>query len=434
MQQPNIINHVFPPELLASVFDILYGAEQLDPGLFLVPSEEQMATHFRCHPLLNAMLVCKAWYSLIKTTPKYWTSIAIGVGGVVGWGAKVPQDIQEGRLAETLEEVLQRSAQLPIQVSVVPDRISDLEIVTKALNTHARRLTSLSLLGIEDFQKRKPIPVDQIGGLLNSPFPALERFVIGPLDIIHSLDSESEEYTLNLAAPNLRRLACNQSFISPHSTSQLTHLSLTDISSEELHLGPPPGPVELPQLLELHLSDCDPGEILPTLFTPALLILIVSQHDRSRRLTAELSQYANLRELQWSDVGQEECFEEILELSPNLTRYSNYVFGTEEEVDLSNDPATILRIVEGGRGTNIRCPKLKEVCLDIADGAGINRLVTAFPSIQFLRILRDPIEFVDEEEEKAEESRVVDELRRKVDWTLGQGLWRSNGGAEVNVS
>lgn len=409
------INHVLPLELFASIVDILYEPEPPDTGPLVVPSQAQLATHFKCHPLLNVMLVCKVWYNLIKFTPRYWTSIAIGVGGVVGWGSRLPQDLQGELLAEMLEGVLKRSAQLPIQVTVVPGHIPDLAIVTQALSPHAHRLSSLSLISsIEDGDSR-PIPSDQVEGLVNTPFPALERFMIGSLGIIPPPDLGAERYAVNLTAPKLRQLACEMYFISP-SPSRLTHLSLTRVSSDHEYLEFPPGPMEFPQLLELYLSDCEPSEILPTLLTPALQSLIVCRHQGGGRLLPKPPQYANLRELQWCDVGQEQCFDEILELSPNLSRYSNYVLGTEEEVDLSYEPATIfdiIGIIGRGRETNIGWPKLKEVYLDIAAGAGINKLIQAFPSIEFLRILRDPIEAV-KDEEKVEMVKLLEELGKKV--------------------
>ncbi|KAG9048363.1 hypothetical protein FS837_000166 [Tulasnella sp. UAMH 9824] len=420
MPQPHLINHVLPPEIFTSIFDILYDAAPLEAAPLVVPSEQQMASHFKCHPLLSAMLVCKAWYSLVESTPKYWTSIAIGVGGMVGWGSMLPQDDQGELLAKMLEEILKRSAQLPIQVTVVPELIPDLAIVTKALSPHTHRLSSLSLLGNED-RRRGPIHVDRLEDLLNTPFPALQRLVIWSLGLHPHADLLSESYDVKLTAPKLRQLACDLHFISPHSTSLLTHLSLAYVTWDDPYLGLPLGPVELPQLLELYMTYCHPDKILPTLLSPALQTLIVHKHERGRRLLPKPPQYANLRELQWCDVGQEECFDEILELSPNLTRYSNYVLGTEEEVDLSLDPATIFDIIGaigGGRETNIGWPKLKEVYLDIAYGAGINELIQAFPSIEFLRILRDPIEAV-MDEEKEEEAKFLEELGRKVAFKFG---------------
>ncbi|KAG8892952.1 hypothetical protein FRC00_011295, partial [Tulasnella sp. 408] len=127
----------------------------------------------------------------------------------------------------------------------------------------------------------------------------------------------------------------------------LTHLSLYNVRWTNLDPALSSDSVELPQLLELHLSGCNPGDILPTLSTPSLQTLI-AHSDRSRtNLRANLPQYTNLRELQWGDLGTETCFQEILELSPNLIRYSNYVFGKEEELDLweIEEPATILDIV-----------------------------------------------------------------------------------------
>ncbi|KAG8899659.1 hypothetical protein FRC01_010423 [Tulasnella sp. 417] len=380
------------------------------------------------------MLVCKAWYSLIRGTPKYWTSIAIGVGGVVGWpgGPKLPEgSSQEGWLAETLKQVLQRSAQLPIQVSVAPERIWDLEVVTNALHRHAGRVSSLSLLGVEGGDPEpKPIPAEQIEGLLNTDFPALEQFAFGNLDITPPSDHQSDGYTVYLTAPRLRQLACDLQFISPRSTSYLTHLSLASLSSDLLYFGLTPVPVELPQLLKLSLSDCDPDEMLPILVTPALQTLIVSKHHSGGSFTAKPPQYANLRELQWTDVGHEGCFIEMLELSPNLTRYSNYAFGIEEGLDLGEGPATIFSIIGTPRELNIRCPKLKEVCLDRADCAEMKRLIRAFPSIQFLRILQE----VFNDDEYAEEVKILEELIGKVDLIAGRGSWRGDGDAGVNES
>ncbi|KIO21480.1 hypothetical protein M407DRAFT_218203 [Tulasnella calospora MUT 4182] len=298
MHQPISINHVLPPDLFTQVFDFLSEVERLDSKPFGIRTEEQLATHLKQQPLLQAMLVCRAWYSVIRTTPKYWTSVAIGVGGVVGWGSSLPEEIGKESLAEMLEQVVKRSGHLPIDASVVPDRIPDFGIVTNAIRKHASRLGSLSLIPYFGSKKR---------------------------------------VTERISAERLRRMACERHFIIPHSASRLTYLSLYKLRTK------PP-------------------------------------------------QYTNLRELQWSDVGSEACFQEILELSPNLTRYSNYVLGKEGELDVwaIDEPATILDIVSNDLEKKNVCSMLREVFLDVARGQEMDRLITAVPSIQLLRILRDP--------------------------------------------
>ncbi|KAG8918862.1 hypothetical protein FRC01_001619, partial [Tulasnella sp. 417] len=232
----------------------------------------------------------------------------------------------------------------------------------------------------------------------------------------------------------LRRMSCENHFVVPQSASRLTHLSLYKVRSG--NLDPPLSSisVELPRLLELRLFSCEPGEILPTLSTPALQTLVAYNNWTGVRFRSKPPLYTELRELQWSDVGPEPCFQDILELSPNLTRYSNYVLGKEDELDLwaIDDPATILGIVSQGLESKNVCSVLREVSLDVASGQEIDRLVTAVPSIQLLRVLRDPREGSDSEEKQTETS-MLEELKRKVDWEMGRGPWRS-GGVAVNGS
>ncbi|KAG8946797.1 hypothetical protein FRC04_011453 [Tulasnella sp. 424] len=372
------------------------------------------------------MLVCRAWHNLIQATPNYWTSVVIGVGGVIGWGSKLPQEIQKESFAEMLDEVLERSGQLPIQVTVVPGRVLDFEIVSNALRKNARRLRTLSLLPWSDGQGER-VPSDHIKDLLDNVFPALEQFIIGDLKISSHVQPASTADTFNLTAPELCRLACKKHMINPHSASHLNRLSLTNIWLPFPSVG-----VELPRLLDLRLFSCDTCEILPSLSTPALQTLIVFSEMVSGRLRAKPPQYVNLRELQWSDTGAEECFKEILELSPNLTRYSNYVFGKEHELDVWNisQPATVLGIVSNSPEAKARYPSLKEVCLDVAAGGEISGLIATIPSIEFIRILRDPRE-VGDDDNREEEARTLEGLSRKVDWDVGRGSWR-DGGAEAN--
>ncbi|KAG8946796.1 hypothetical protein FRC04_011452 [Tulasnella sp. 424] len=373
------------------------------------------------------MLVCRAWYNLIQATPNYWTSVAIGVGGVVGWGSKSPEETRKELFAEMLDEVLERSGQLPIQVTIVPGRVPDFEIVTNALRKNAPRLHTLSLLSCSDDHEERVPSQDHITDLLDNAFPALEQFIMGAFCISSRPRQNVVGYTFDLTAPELRRLTCDEHLINPYSSSHLNQLSLTNV-----WLPFPAGCVELPRLMDLHLFDCDPCEILPTLSTPALQTLIVFNESPRGRLRSRPPQYVNLCELQWSDRGPEECFEEILELSPNLTRYSNYVFGQEDELDVwqISEPATILGIVSNNPGAKARYHMLREVCLDIATGKEIVALIATIPSIEFIRILRDPRE-VGDDDNREEEIRILEELIGKVDWDVGRGSWK-DGGAEAN--
>ncbi|KAG8946795.1 hypothetical protein FRC04_011451 [Tulasnella sp. 424] len=423
MCQPTSINRIFPPDLFTHVFDFLHAAETPpDQSHFEIPSEEQVISRCRRHPLLTAMLVCRAWYNLIQATPNYWTSVAIGVGGVIGWGSKLPQETQKESFAEMLDEVLERSGQLPIQVTVVPGRVLDFEIVSNALRKNARRLRTLSLLPWSNGQGER-VPSDHIKDLLDNVFPALEQFIIGDLKISSHVQPASTADTFNLTAPELRQLTCERHLINPHSASHLNRLSLTKVWAPL-----PAGCVELPRLLDLHLFHCNPCEILPSLSTPALQTLIAFNESPRGRLRSRPPQYANLRELQWSDTGVEECFKEILELSPNLTRYSNYVFGKEDDLSLSDisEPATVLGIVSNNPEAKARYPLLKEVCLDVATGEEIDGLIATIPSIEFIRILRDPRE-LGSDDQKEREAKTLEELRRKVDWVVDRGSWRGGG-------
>ncbi|KIO20994.1 hypothetical protein M407DRAFT_245626 [Tulasnella calospora MUT 4182] len=62
----------------------------------------------------------------------------------------------------------------------------------------------------------------------------------------------------------------------------------------------------------------------------------------------------------------------------------------------------------------------------------MDRLITAVPSIQRLRILRDPESGDDDEEGTG--ANMLAELRKKVDWEVGRGPWRGTEGVAVNMS
>ncbi|KAG8924782.1 hypothetical protein FRC01_011061 [Tulasnella sp. 417] len=102
--------------------------------------------------------------------------------------------------------------------------------------------------------------------------------------------------------------------------------------------------VELEQLVELRITDCDPGAVLSTFSTPILGKLVLDNKRRSYVLPESLPEHQHLKELQWNDVGQDPTFTRFLSLCPNVTVYADYVVGLEDDIPLEiiDAPPTIL--------------------------------------------------------------------------------------------
>ncbi|KAG8929268.1 hypothetical protein FRC01_004615, partial [Tulasnella sp. 417] len=177
--------------------------------------------------------------------------------------------------------------------------------------------------------------------------------------------------------------------------------------------------IELPELLELRITNCKPGPVLSTFSTPALRALVIYALEMSGESPEDLPEYPHLRDLQWFDVGNDPAFKLVFRRCPNLTRYANYVVGLENEINL-NDLTEGPTILERPGGINsIEWPKLEEVLLDCAYCGDLIALADLVPTIKRMRILKNPCEFGD----KSIETELLVQLRQKVDIAIGIDSW-----------
>ncbi|KAG8978737.1 hypothetical protein FRC05_010011 [Tulasnella sp. 425] len=417
--RPNI-NTILPLELLINVFDIIY-LDVTDSLPFPSPYSTALE-RFRRHPLLDLMLVHRGWYNIVQTSPYYWTYANIGVTDIIarGWRRGVSQDgvpsIGKGEIKE-LRGLLEKSGSLPLHLTIAPGFISDFSVVPHVLKDHSSRLETLNIVASAG---SKAIPIrntspEYFVQLLKLPLLSLKRLQIDELTIT-SFPPEMEPCRIDLDAPNLHQLSSYSHLIIPQTPSHLTFLSVSKLDLRSIEPPFDGSQIELPKLLELRITDCEPGPILSAFLTPILEVLIFRSEDASSHTPAKLPQYPHLRDLQWSDIGPDTVFELVCRCCPNLTRYTNYVVGQEAEVDFKIlvDGATILE--EGGASTLIKWPKLEEVMFDCATCANLSALVDAVPTIRRIRLLRDPIDSPYRHNQDVErEKEILVELRRKVD-------------------
>ncbi|KAG8926687.1 hypothetical protein FRC01_008508 [Tulasnella sp. 417] len=118
------INNAFPPELLLSVFDVIY-AEMIQQFSHTLNKTQVVAMHKR-HALLDAMLVCRAWHDLVVATPQYWTMVDVGIWESLGFSQRGTGRSGNGEAQRmNLQRQLKRSGELPIQINVQLDSVED---------------------------------------------------------------------------------------------------------------------------------------------------------------------------------------------------------------------------------------------------------------------------------------------------------------------
>lgn len=445
--QPNMrsnINSLLPPELLALAFSfVMFDArEEISFGFLGKPDAEQLRRQFSQSPLLNASLVCRAWYGVIKDTARFWTFVGIDLKRSSATASKEskpvpsPRSITQSKKAEIL---LAKSGRLPFSVAICPDHIEDLESINRAIRKHVERLETLYLIpsdakaSIKSGHSRAPqTPPSQAFKLFFQPLPNLKRLSVDRC-LAHSMYGiAGRPRTLRQAvdAPRLESIFCHTHLITPKSPARLASLSLASVQ-----LNHPQQPsMEFPHLVDLRMQDCDPGAILSTFSTPSLKRLIVCNWKKYNA-PAELPRYDSIHELQWFDMGQDPVFGMLCQRCPNLKRYSSYIEGDEESLVITEDdpPPSVLGVVDDGmaRGvdTSRMWPMLEEVLLSSASCDEVATLLTAVPSIKRVRVLY-PVEQDDDDDQEQEMEKLA-MLRQKVDVAIMREPWK-DGGEEVD--
>ncbi|KAG8926688.1 hypothetical protein FRC01_008509 [Tulasnella sp. 417] len=419
------INSLFPPELLVHVFDVLHK-DTMESLPFPLPYEEGLQ-RFKQHPLSIAMLVCRGWCDLIKSTPAYWTFVDIGAlhHSTIGKQAYTVRSLgSEG--VEKIKGRLKKAGSLPLYVTVAPEYISDFGTVLKILKEYAQQLETINIVKIPHLRDAtfRQISSEQLLQLFELPLPSLQRLHI---DKFHLAPPPPESWIgsrVDMDAPRLYYLSSHLHILLPQNPSHLTSLFISGVDTRTLQSTLTHGQVQLPSLLNLLIRDSEPGLILSALSTPLLQVLIYHSEDASTHLPEDLPEYSHLRDLQWSDVGADATFDLVFRRCPRLVRYANYVVDKAAELGISLlvDPPTIL--ARPGSIDSIKWPDLQEVLFDCATYAALKALVDLVPTIKRIRTLRDPIASPMRHDEDVERERTyLSELREKVDVVVWLDPW-----------
>ncbi|KAG8895584.1 hypothetical protein FRC00_007260, partial [Tulasnella sp. 408] len=383
----------------------------------LAPPEPPPLDH---HPLLDMMLVCRSWHQVITENPTFWTFIWIGAGA----GRQDPDGIW-------LKGVLRRSGQLPLSVMIAPESVAQFRAVEKALGDECHRISTLTLVRMDERVEGMP-SAEGVQQFLQHPFPSLKRLSVG--NIYTSTDPEqSKRLQIMVESPQLQELHSHYHFIFPKSPSCLTSVSLTSVYSF------PNSPVipstfDLPSLLDLRISDCNPSAFLSAFVTPSLRKLFIIDDVPTSGPVPPLRLYPSLEEVQWTDRGPDRTFAAFLPLCPNLVRYSNYQVGHEKEIKFQfiDTPATVLSLLpdqlgDNGDPSNSSWPNLEEACLDVGTCDEISSLIHAIPSLKRVRILQNFTTRL-EDEAQQKEMELLPSLRKLVDVAFWLDPWGSNLG------
>ncbi|KAG8971960.1 hypothetical protein FRC05_010495 [Tulasnella sp. 425] len=283
--QPNLrsnINSLFPPELLALAFSfIVFDAREEISFEFLGgPDAEQLWRQFSQSPLLNASLVCRAWYTL-----SLWTFVGIDLkwsSAIASEGSEIvpsPRSIIQSKKAEIL---LEKGGRLPISVAICPDHIEDLESINQEIHKHLERLETLYLIPSDKKLSMKygpsrsnlhQTPPSQAFKLFSQPMPNLKRLSVDACfaPIVYGRNP-SRLLTIRQAvdAPRLESIFCRTHLVTPSSPTRLASLSLASV---QLDRSQQPS-MEFPHLIDLRIQRCDPGAILSTFSAPSLKLTI----------------------------------------------------------------------------------------------------------------------------------------------------------------
>ncbi|KAG8977339.1 hypothetical protein FRC05_001737 [Tulasnella sp. 425] len=350
--------------------------------------------------------------------PCFWTTVYIGAGAG-------PQGVEKG----CLEEVLGRSGRLPLMAIIAPERVLNFQVIHDTLRGQFQRLSTLAL--VADEAAVSLLTPEDLQQLFRHPLPILKRLHVGRIRFDLTLHDWSPR-RITIDAPELQELSSKYHFIFPEFPSYLASLSLTAVFNDSLDSPLTSGCLEIPLLLGLYISECDPTPFLLAFITPSLRKLVVNYDTPSpdHEPFPPLRAYSKLEELQWFDRGPDRTFSTLLRLCPNLTRYSNYLVGHETEVNFYaiDTPATILSLLPDdieARRTSSCWPLLEEILLDVARCEEISALIDAIPSIKRVRVLRS---FASRKKEEPGETESFSSLRQKVDLAFWLDPWSSSPG------
>ncbi|KAG8925178.1 hypothetical protein FRC00_004256, partial [Tulasnella sp. 408] len=432
------INRILPPELLALAFSFIVS-DAVDAISFKSlwgPDGAEVQRRFSQHPLWNASLVCRAWYKIIKETPRFWAFVAIGVmpysdlfsnlfASTSYYPKKAKPLVPRPKVnPDGIKTLLERSGRLPLTVVMCPENIQDIGSVSEAIQKHFDRLEILSLIAEDNRPgpswpdgRREPTRTTgyQVSGLLARPMPSLKVLSVAEClkPLVDRLSGRlmSTQKDVRVDAPELETLSCHTHFIIPESPARLSSLSITRVNLDRLGRRP----VELPHLVDLKIENCDAGTILSSFVIPSLRRLVVGNWDwETRNTLAQLPRYDTLQELQWSTTGTDPVFVPLCRLCPNLKRYCNYIEGDNiQKVVKKLDNIAfgqeiprpmIFKVFDedvlGGVNTYRHWPVLEEVSLIDASRDHVTTLIKAVPSIKRVRVLRHRGQFGKGERDK----------------------------------
>ncbi|KAG8909180.1 hypothetical protein FRC01_007092, partial [Tulasnella sp. 417] len=334
------INSTLPPELLALAFSFLVN-EALDAISFKSPrgpDQAEVQRRFRQHPLSKPSLVCRAWYTIVKETPKFWAFVAVGLGPPAWSLTKAATSSRRQDQSKKIKSPLERSGRLPLTIVIYLHYVQSFDSLSRAIHKHFDRLETLSLIlsdspplgGIGPRSMQIRTTVQQALSLLPLRMPGLKLLSItGCLKpLVYGIGGRLPGVEKAVDAPQLETLSCHTHLIIPQSPTRLLSLSLNRVDLDQ----PGRRSVELPHLVELRIEDCKAGAILSTFLTPSLRRLFVESWEISGA-PVQLPRYDNLQELQWMDTGADPVFVTLFRRCPNLKRYLNYIEADDIEKD-----------------------------------------------------------------------------------------------------
>ncbi|KAG8918861.1 hypothetical protein FRC01_001618 [Tulasnella sp. 417] len=428
------INNLLPAEILSLIFLTLYHQSSSAP---FPPLDREQMQELREHPLLETMLVCRAWQRVVSTTPALWTTIWVGrtkpvePESVAETGSKAEPD----PWLEKLQNRLKRSGKLPLNILIALDRLVNFDKVVDVLVQDALRWESV-YLAHED-----PAPMFR---LATQSFRDVERLLSLPMPLLKSLhlerfrtpDGTLALHTINInnPLPCLERLSCTGHLITLMSAPRLTTVTLTDVDMERLHPPPEPCALEFASLANVSIINSNHVlDILSIFPAPSLRKLITDSStdvydDQPQKPIPAFPVFPNLEELQWTDKGGDhQALKHLLRKSPNLRRFSNYVHGLEDSIDFDMSATTIPVFLTPSShpepsNSDQYCSNLEDVCFDIVDCSQIEKFVSVRSQIKQVRLLQNPIENP-ELSGTSDVQQILDRLRTRTSVVLGTGSW-----------
>ncbi|KAG8909085.1 hypothetical protein FRC01_007136 [Tulasnella sp. 417] len=418
------IDTILPPELLISVFRVIY----LDAIASIPYPPRSQRPPLDRHPLVEVMCVCRIWYRFVEETRSFWTFVVIRTS---------PGGHQLGMTASTedksgiveLERTLARSGTLPFAVNVASGRLADLRLV-ECLYREAYRLSTLNIIATYD---NPHIWSSHVDHLSERSFPTLKRLTVG--DVSTRRTNFPGSFQILVHAPELQSLYCHYHVVFPFYPLRLTSLSLTGIDVHSFEALLSSDSFHLPQLIDLHLDFSDTALFLSRFSTPSLQKLAVIERMPLIFGPRPLSQYPQLEELQWSEaMFTGPTLATLLPQCPNVIRFANYLSMKESNIDfrlITTLPTVIGLLETNGAIAEARqeiLPKLEEVRLAIASCQEVEALVKGIPSIKRVRIMK-----IQSENEEEEDRQKIARLLEKVEvivktdpWSNSEDTWFNN--------